>query len=383
MHLSALFSLLPLLATPLLPCAAASLDLAHSTLADRARLQAAGHAASEVQRALVGLRREPVGTRKEVERRSASASAEAKARSLAGHAQERDTATLGHFRLGLAAHAVQDQDQMKRSPAGAQHDGRRLVRRHKALSADALALKKRQAQCPLQTSTGLSLTSSATTSATTSSSKSTSTTAASSVTTTKGHTTSTTQHKTSSTTVVAPTTSSTVKPTTSVTTTSTQQASASGSASASASASASGSASAAAADPFGPGPYSGWATYYDVGLSACGTWDTPSMPIVAVSAELFDQWPGAGPNPNLNPICGRHLEIQWGGKSLVAEVTDRCPGCAVRSLDLSLGAFEHFAFTSVGLLGMDTYTGNITWSWVEGTGRLPEIPVNADGNMTT
>lgn len=98
------------------------------------------------------------------------------------------------------------------------------------------------------------------------------------------------------------------------------------------------------------------------------------MPIVAVSAELFDSWPGYdGTNPNNNPICGQHLDITWGGKTLTVEVTDRCPGCAVRSLDLSKGAFHFFADYSVGLLGMDSYTGNITWSWTEGTGRLPTL----------
>jgi len=128
-------------------------------------------------------------------------------------------------------------------------------------------------------------------------------------------------------------------------------------------------------DPWGNGPFSGWGTWFDVGLSACGTYDTPGMPMVAVSAELFDQWPGYdGTNPNNNPICGLHLDITWGGKTLTVEVTDRCPGCAVRSLDMSKGAFEHFAPLSVGLLGMDSYTGNITWSWTSGTGRLPELP---------
>lgn len=40
----------------------------------------------------------------------------------------------------------------------------------------------------------------------------------------------------------------------------------------------------------------------------------------------------------------------------------------VPDADMSAGAFEHFATLDVGLLGMDSYTGNITWSWVEGSG---------------
>lgn len=63
-----------------------------------------------------------------------------------------------------------------------------------------------------------------------------------------------------------------------------------------------------------------------------------------------------------------------GGKSTIARVADRCPGCAVRSLDMSKGLFESFATLDVGLLGMDSYTGNITWSWVEGQGALPSLP---------
>jgi hypothetical protein len=128
-------------------------------------------------------------------------------------------------------------------------------------------------------------------------------------------------------------------------------------------------------DPAGNGPFSGWGTWFDVGLSACGYYDTPGMPIVAVSDQLFDNWPGYdGSNPNNNPICGLHLDITWGGKTVRAEVSDRCPGCAVRSLDMSKGLFHEFADYSVGLLGMDDYTGNITWSWAPGTGRLPEVP---------
>jgi hypothetical protein len=68
--------------------------------------------------------------------------------------------------------------------------------------------------------------------------------------------------------------------------------------------------------------------------------------------------------------------VLGGGQWAIAEVADRCPGCAVRSLDFSVGLFEHFATLDVGLLGMDSYTGNISWSWVEGTGGLAQLPVS-------
>ena len=41
---------------------------------------------------------------------------------------------------------------------------------------------------------------------------------------------------------------------------------------------------------------------------------------------------------------------------------------------MSKGLFEQFATLDVGLLGMDSYTKNITWKWVEGSGALPALP---------
>jgi predicted nucleic acid-binding Zn ribbon protein len=37
-----------------------------------------------------------------------------------------------------------------------------------------------------------------------------------------------------------------------------------------------------------------------------------------------------------------------GGKSLIAEVQDTCPGCTKRWIDVSEGIFKYFADTSVG-----------------------------------
>jgi hypothetical protein len=45
-------------------------------------------------------------------------------------------------------------------------------------------------------------------------------------------------------------------------------------------------------------------TYYSTGLNACGTTDKDSDSIVAVSMAVFDTYPGAGANPNLNPCAG-------------------------------------------------------------------------------
>ena len=70
------------------------------------------------------------------------------------------------------------------------------------------------------------------------------------------------------------------------------------------------------------------------------------------------------------------LIVLGGGASLVVEVVDRCESCAERSLDLSRGAFEHFASLDVGLFGGDDYTPQIVWSWVEGSGPLAQVNVN-------
>ena len=67
-------------------------------------------------------------------------------------------------------------------------------------------------------------------------------------------------------------------------------------------------------------------------------------------------------------------KLPGGGKTVVAEVADTCPGCAVRSLDMSKGLFELLATLDVGLLGLDSYTKNITWKLVEGSGALPALP---------
>ncbi|THU85069.1 hypothetical protein K435DRAFT_869674 [Dendrothele bispora CBS 962.96] len=92
----------------------------------------------------------------------------------------------------------------------------------------------------------------------------------------------------------------------------------------------------------------GDATFYTPGLGACGINNTPADMIAAVSASVFDTFPGAGPNPNTNPICGRRINVSFGGKTIQVAVTDRCPGCAGQDLDLSPAAFNQLADPSVG-----------------------------------
>ncbi|KAF5335602.1 hypothetical protein D9758_017261 [Tetrapyrgos nigripes] len=99
-------------------------------------------------------------------------------------------------------------------------------------------------------------------------------------------------------------------------------------------------------------------TFYTPGLGACGISNTESDMIAAVSAPFFDTFPGATPNPNLNPLCGRAVSISSGGKTIQVTIVDKCPGCALQDLDLSPAAFNQLADPSVGRLH------GVTWDFV-------------------
>jgi hypothetical protein len=91
--------------------------------------------------------------------------------------------------------------------------------------------------------------------------------------------------------------------------------------------------------------FSGTATYYAVGLGACGKHNRPSDYIVALNSA---QYGGGYPGPN----CFKHITITSGGKSANAIIMDECPTCGYGDLDLSQGLFEHFAPTSKGVFEM-------------------------------
>lgn len=81
-------------------------------------------------------------------------------------------------------------------------------------------------------------------------------------------------------------------------------------------------------------------TWYAVGLGACGHRNKPSDYVVALNAVEF----GSGQQ------CGRKIEIHAEGKTAVAYIVDKCPGCVRGGLDLSQSLFEHFAPTKKGVL---------------------------------
>jgi hypothetical protein len=91
-------------------------------------------------------------------------------------------------------------------------------------------------------------------------------------------------------------------------------------------------------------------TFYEGGLTACGkTIDTNSDKTVAVSFNVFDNFPGAGANSNKNPICKTHVKATINGKTQTLLVQDSCQGCKDGDLDLTQAAWDGFGLPrSVG-----------------------------------
>ncbi|PJN29531.1 hypothetical protein CG736_03110 [Kitasatospora sp. CB02891] len=114
----------------------------------------------------------------------------------------------------------------------------------------------------------------------------------------------------------------------------------------------------------GPGAaYTGRATYYDVGLGACGVRSSSGDMVVALnSAEFGSGYPG--------PHCFQKIRIQHGTRSIVATIVDVAPGASFHGLDLSAGAFR--------ALGGDAYDGVIEVSWdYVGTAPKPTTTTKA------
>ncbi|KAI5896644.1 uncharacterized protein SCHCODRAFT_01051196, partial [Schizophyllum commune H4-8] len=100
--------------------------------------------------------------------------------------------------------------------------------------------------------------------------------------------------------------------------------------------------------------HAGDGTYYDVGLGACGITSSADQMVVAVPDAMFQGYPGAGANPNLNPICGTQIRAYYNDKSVDVTVVDRCGGCSGFDLDFSRGAFQQLSDLGPGRI-------QITW----------------------
>jgi len=98
------------------------------------------------------------------------------------------------------------------------------------------------------------------------------------------------------------------------------------------------------------GQYTADATFYTPGLGACGAYSSASDYIVAVAAPTFDTYPGAGPDASQNPICFKHINVNYQGRTVDVTIVDRCADCPGANLDLSPAAFDVLADPSVGRL---------------------------------
>ncbi|KAF8930620.1 hypothetical protein BGZ52_000890 [Haplosporangium bisporale] len=97
--------------------------------------------------------------------------------------------------------------------------------------------------------------------------------------------------------------------------------------------------------------YTGDATFYDdFGLEDCGTHSSISDYVVRVAAPTFDSYPGAGDDPKQNPICFKHINVNYQGRSIEVTIVGRCADCRGADLDLTPTAFDALADPSVGKL---------------------------------
>ena len=107
--------------------------------------------------------------------------------------------------------------------------------------------------------------------------------------------------------------------------------------------------------PSSSGTYTGDITHYEVGLGSCGTTNTDSQAVCALSVAMMAN----GPNPNTNPKCQTTITLfnPITGSSTQATVVDTCQACAYEDVDLSPSLFETVAPTGDGRVH------NINWSF--------------------
>ncbi|KAI5452450.1 hypothetical protein NCC49_000613 [Naganishia albida] len=107
----------------------------------------------------------------------------------------------------------------------------------------------------------------------------------------------------------------------------------------------------------------GRATFYNIGLGACGELSHEPEWIVALNSAQYNSMGGGYPNP---AVCGKEIEIHAFGKTAIARVMDECPTCGWGELDFSRSLFNHLASESDGVFNME-------WSWV-GEHQAPPPP---------
>lgn len=106
------------------------------------------------------------------------------------------------------------------------------------------------------------------------------------------------------------------------------------------------------------------ATFYDVGLGACGNHNSRGDFIVALNTHQYGSgYPG--------PQCGKGINIHYKGKTAHAVIQDECPGCPFGALDMSRGLFDFFEDESAGVFTM-------SWEFADGSGGGSSPPKKPD-----
>jgi expansin (peptidoglycan-binding protein) len=93
------------------------------------------------------------------------------------------------------------------------------------------------------------------------------------------------------------------------------------------------------------GSMSGKATFYSVGLGSCGSTNSDSQMVAALSESLMSG----------KKYCGKSITLTGGSGSVTVKVVDSCPGCGAGDIDLSPAAFQKLGALSKGVIP-------ITWS---------------------
>ncbi|PVF95568.1 hypothetical protein CPB86DRAFT_569972 [Serendipita vermifera] len=128
----------------------------------------------------------------------------------------------------------------------------------------------------------------------------------------------------------------------------------------------------------------GRATWYHVGLGACGDYNGPSDFIVALNTAQFN----TGTYPSTQ--CNRGITIHYNGKSAHATIKDECPmennGCPYGGLDLSEGLFQYFEPTGTGEFYMEWEfdgEGGNNQPTTSSENNTPTTTTSADGSTST
>ncbi|KAK7934710.1 riboflavine-aldehyde-forming enzyme [Apiospora marii] len=88
-------------------------------------------------------------------------------------------------------------------------------------------------------------------------------------------------------------------------------------------------------------------TYYNPGLGSCGLTNSDGDAVVALAPSQYADHPDA---------CGKKIVINYGGKTAVATVVDKCPGCSPESIDVSPSVFQT-------LDSLDAGRVQVSWSF--------------------